>query len=308
MAEPATVREFADSTFLDILDDSARALAGKRRGPMVRELQKAFTDLRASLAARGPIAISKPNARLAWRALKASPGWDVFEDFLREIYDRGGLPYEAAVTAAGRHAKLIGVDLGPDDLAKLAGRWVDRRGAEFVREISKTTRDGMRELIRGAYRLDTQGNRAALGRSVRDLLLKDPPTALTRHQMKGFLNDVERKIKAGRIVTQKGIDRAWRKHVFRRARFIASNEGRINARAGQEMAFELAGVEDLNGVFTSREGRTSSGPLLHPGCLCGVRLRRWKDRLVAEWITRSSSNHAACIAFDGAIRGGGFVT
>lgn len=311
MATPATVRRFADTTFLDILDDAARKLAGKSgRGPMVRELLQAFTDLRSQLGSRAASAASRPTARAAWRHLNGSPAWETFEDFLRGIYEAGGLPYEAGAGAASAFAKLSGIDLGPDDLAKLAGRIARKRAAEFVVGVSRTTRRGMRDLITGAYRLDTQGNREALGRSIRQILLRDPPAALTPHQMKDF----ERGVKAGRIATQKGIDRLWRKHVFRRARFIAKNEGLALANAAQE-AVTRAAVESgeaeifgFDGVYTSRDGSTWPRPQRHVGCLCGERSRRIDGVIYLEWAARSTSRHRLCLDLDGILKGTGGKT
>jgi len=308
-----SLRQFTDARFLEILDAAAELMEDDLR----ELLEEAFTELRRQIAALpesqrlGPRRILEllqgdfgPQDLPEMREL--SPQWADFSGAILEWFGAaGGLAADAFFDAADGALRIIGFNgVSVARLRELAIEQATARGAALVREILPTTREGLRHAITGAFELGER--RGPLAREIAKQV------GLTERQAAAFTRDLEDRIARGEIVSQRGIDQAYRRRVLKRAKVIANHESwTLVNQATRDALGEAkeAGlpVEGLDELFVSRTGETSAGPTLHVRCKCGTRTRNVEGVYILEWVTQRVNNVPCprCDAFDGALQGQG---
>ena len=282
-------------------------------GETSETLLEAFTELRRAQAAG---TLTKAARDELVESVLESEAWDIFAASASDIYLPEGSVQEtmtASVRLGLREVPLKGheIDLAPLDRQIL--RYLERRSAKLVREISASTRAGMRRLLVSSF---NKGSHAEASR----LILDRKDFGLTEHQTKHFQNWVEQLQKdslnprAKRFGTSKKlqnrlVDREFKRRLKNRADLIARTEhstaGNVTRRELWASSAEQGELDDLKyilewvtraigfcprcgalsgklaeirgGIFVSDLGEKVTSPTVHPGCYCATRIVRRGD-------------------------------
>lgn len=233
--------------------------------------------------------------------------WNKLEKALSEIYGAGS-PLEQvallAVVAGMKEKPLKGLAIDIDDIVDRMDDYLERHGAVLVRDIRKSTREGINAVIRAAV------NGGDTVREAAREIVKVRGFGLTKREQSSFLKWIEEaKAEAGKKRSvRRMVNVEYRRRLRRRGTLIARTEaynagnearrqtwmaaeGEIGADYVQQwvarvfrscpicLALHLKTAE-IGGVFVS-DAVAGSGrvyrlerPTAHPGCFCATRLRR----------------------------------
>lgn len=181
-----------------------------------------------------------------------------------------------------------------------------KRAGDLVTNATRETQLAVRELAEQALMEGRDVRQAA--RTIREVI------GLNRQQAKSFDKFISEAMGSDAYKSaagvQRAIDREYSRLINRRADTIARTELWQAGQDGQMAVWQEAkasGAMDIRGLealFRSKIGEEARGPLIHPGCLCSVRLRtaeRDGNRFyVREWVTSPRNPCERCLAFQGA--------